>query len=214
MRHQGKKKTDEKGVRDRLLEAATALFAKKGYASTYVREIVTRAGVTKPALYYYFKNKGAIFCAILDSAVHLEKTILAEVLEMEGPVLDSLTYLYRRFYQGVIEQPDLARMINNLISGAPQGTPTYDLEQFYDRMVDAIKTIYLEGVRKGEVKEIDVDDAAILFLSLLDFCLHMDLVDPESSDLERPVRLLRIAFQGLAETGAPDHRPQSQLERS
>ncbi len=51
MRHQEeKKKTGEKGARDRLLEAATALFAERGYASTYVREIVTSAGVTKPVL--------------------------------------------------------------------------------------------------------------------------------------------------------------------
>ena len=53
MKHQRKKKTDEKGARDRLLEAATALFAEKGYAGTYVREIVTHAGVTEPVLYYY-----------------------------------------------------------------------------------------------------------------------------------------------------------------
>jgi len=35
---------------DRLLEAATALFAERGYSSTYVREIVTGAGMTKPVL--------------------------------------------------------------------------------------------------------------------------------------------------------------------
>ena len=64
MQSQRKKKTDEKGARARLLEAATALFAEKGYASTYVREIVTRAGVTKPVLYYYFKNKGGLFYSI------------------------------------------------------------------------------------------------------------------------------------------------------
>jgi hypothetical protein len=50
---------------------------------------------------------------------------------------------------------------------------------------------------------------AILVLSLLDFCLHMDLVDPESGDLERPERLLRLAFQGLAETRTPDNSTKS-----
>ena len=81
MQSQREKKTDEKGAGARLLEAATALFAEKGYASTYVREVVTRDGVTKPVLYYYFKNKGGLFCSILDSAVELQKTILGEFLE-------------------------------------------------------------------------------------------------------------------------------------
>lgn len=84
MKHQRKKKIAEKGARARLLEAATALFAEKGYASTYVREIVTRAGVTKPVLYYYFKNKGGLFCSILDSAVELQKGILGQILETQG----------------------------------------------------------------------------------------------------------------------------------
>jgi hypothetical protein len=59
------------------------------------------------------------------------------------------------------------------------------------------------------VKEANADEVAILVLSLLDFCLHMDLVDPESGDLERPERLLRLAFQGLAETRTPDNSTKS-----
>ena len=199
MQSQREKKTDEKGARARLLEAATALFAEKGYASTYVREIVTRAGVTKPVLYYYFKNKGGLFCSILDSAVELQKAILGEVLETNGRVLDRLIYLYRRMYQGVMEHQNLAMLIHSLISGTPQGAPSYDLNQYYHGMIDAIKAVYLNGVGRGEVKEANADEVAILVLSLLDFCLYMDLVDPESSDRERPERLLRLAFQGLAE---------------
>ena len=56
-------KRERKGVeagveaRERLLSGATELFASKGYAATTVREIVERAGVTKPVLYYYFRSK-------------------------------------------------------------------------------------------------------------------------------------------------------------
>jgi AcrR family transcriptional regulator len=51
-------------TRGRILETATDLFAEKGYAGTYVREIVEKAGVSKPALYYYFKSKEGLFYAI------------------------------------------------------------------------------------------------------------------------------------------------------
>jgi AcrR family transcriptional regulator len=207
--HQKKKSPDKKGARDRLLEAATALFAEKGYASTYVREIVTCAGVTKPVLYYYFKNKGALFCAILDSAILLEKTILSQVLESKGSVLERLMDLYSRFYQGVVQHENLSRVINNLISGAPQGAPPYALQKFYDHMVDVIKTVYLEGVRKREVKEEDIADVSLFLMGVLDFCLRIDLTRPDSRDPERPVRLLSLAFQGLAETRTSDHMTQS-----
>jgi AcrR family transcriptional regulator len=47
--------------RERLLETAIGMFAAKGYAGTSVREIVERAAVSKPVLYYYFKSKEGLF---------------------------------------------------------------------------------------------------------------------------------------------------------
>jgi AcrR family transcriptional regulator len=194
---QGKKKINGNNARERLLEAGTALFAERGYNGTFIREIVARAGVTKPVLYYYFKSKEGMFYTILDGASEQQGVILAEALEAPGMVLDRLIFLYRRIYEGLIENQNLFKMIHNLVFGPRQGAPDYDIEQYHRRMVDAIKTIYLEGLAQGEVKEADADQVAILVLSLLDFCLHLEYVHPESSDPERPESLLRLAFQGL-----------------
>ncbi len=38
----------------RLLESALVLFSEKGYEGASIREIIERAGVTRPVLYYYF----------------------------------------------------------------------------------------------------------------------------------------------------------------
>ena len=197
---QSKKKINGNNARERLLEAGTALFAERGYNGTFIRAIVARAGVTKPVLYYYFKSKEGMFYTILDGAAEQQEVILAEALEAPGMVLDRLIFLYRRIYEGLIENQNLFKMIHNLVFGPRQGAPDYDIEQYHRRMVDAIKTIYLEGLAQGEVKEADADQVAILVLSLLDFCLHLEYVHPESSDPERPESLLRLAFQGLGYT--------------
>jgi TetR/AcrR family transcriptional regulator len=194
---QSRKKINGNNARERLLEAGTALFGERGYAGTFVREIVDRAGVTKPMLYYYFKSKEGMFYTILDGAAEQQEVILAQALEAPGAVLDRLIYLYRRIYEGLIEHQNLFKMIYNLVFGPRQGAPDYDIDQYHRLMVDAIKTIYLEGLARGEVKEADADEVAILVLSLLDFCLHMEYVHLGSSDPERPERLLRLAFQGL-----------------
>jgi TetR/AcrR family transcriptional regulator len=194
---QSKKKIKGNNARERLLEAGTALFAERGYNGTFIREIVDRAGVTKPMLYYYFKSKEGMFYTILDGAAEQQEVILAQALEAPGAVLDRLIYLYRRIYEGLIEYQNLFKMIYNLVFGPRQGAPDYDIDQYHRRMVDAIKTIYLEGLARGEVREADADEVAILVLSLLDFCLHMEYVNLGSSDPKRPERLLRLAFQGL-----------------
>ena len=203
---QSKKKINGNNARERLLEAGTALFGERGYAGTFVREIVDRAGVTKPMLYYYFKSKEGMFYTILDGAAEQQEAILAQALEAPGAVLDRLIYLYRRIYEGLIEHQNLLKMIYNLVFGPRQGAPDYDIDQYHRRMVDAIKTIYFEGLTRGEVKEADADEVAILVLSLLDFCLHMEYVHLGSSDPERPERLLRLAFQGLGESIISDKK--------
>lgn len=50
--------------RERILQAAQALFHAQGYASTTMAQIVGALGVTKPFVYYYFRNKQEIFEAL------------------------------------------------------------------------------------------------------------------------------------------------------
>lgn len=183
--------------RERLLETAIGMFAEKGYAGTSVREIVGRAGVSKPVLYYYFKSKEGLFLDILDMAENLQKQLLSEVLKTEGNVLDRLLMLYRRVYAGIDEHRSLYKMIHGLISGPPQGAPDYDFTRYHRHMINAICEIYNAGIGRGEVKKIAAQEVAYLVLSLIDFCLHMDQVHPQSSDPQRPERLLRIAFKGI-----------------
>ncbi len=184
-------------ARERLLEAATALFAEKGYAVTTVQEIVQRAGVTKPVLYYYYGSKAGIFLAILERAERLQKAMLETVVRTPGTTLDRLLLLYRTIYRGIAEYPGLFRLVNNLLFGPPKGVPAYDYRQFHIRMVEAVGMIYGEGVARGEVVESGHEEVAMLVLGLMDFCFHRDQALREIPDSARPERLLRLAFRGL-----------------
>lgn len=193
------KRNHEPSVRKTLLLAGISLFAEKGYVSTSVREIVSLAGVTKPVLYYYFKSKEGLFQAILDWAAEEQETILEEALQKPGPALQRIVHLYRRIYQGLMENQQLFKLINHLFFGPPQGAPRYDIERFHRRMVEVIKAIYLGGLREGEVTSIDPEEATLLVLGVTDYCFHLDYLHPESMDPDRAERLLRLAFRGLSE---------------
>jgi AcrR family transcriptional regulator len=52
--------------RDEILAAAKELFLTEGYASTTIRRIADRVGVSAPALYLYFADKEAIMLALCD----------------------------------------------------------------------------------------------------------------------------------------------------
>ncbi|HEY1490635.1 MAG TPA: TetR/AcrR family transcriptional regulator [Verrucomicrobiae bacterium] len=55
-------------TRQHILRAALKHFANAGYAATSVQQIVSDAKVSKPALYYHFRDKAALFEALVNEA--------------------------------------------------------------------------------------------------------------------------------------------------
>jgi AcrR family transcriptional regulator len=56
-------------TRVRILDAARALFADRGYAGTSMRDLAEELGMTKAALYYHFPGKADILRALLEPAL-------------------------------------------------------------------------------------------------------------------------------------------------
>jgi AcrR family transcriptional regulator len=53
-------------TRTRILDAARALFAERGYAGTSMRDLADALGMTKAALYYHFPGKAEILLALVE----------------------------------------------------------------------------------------------------------------------------------------------------
>jgi len=53
-------------TRARILDAARALFADRGYAGTSMRDLAEELGMTKAALYYHFPGKAQILLALVE----------------------------------------------------------------------------------------------------------------------------------------------------
>ncbi len=53
-------------TKERILDEALTLFSEKGYANVFVGDIAERVGIKAPSLYKHFKNKQAIFDAIIE----------------------------------------------------------------------------------------------------------------------------------------------------
>lgn len=73
-------------VPQRLLAAATRLFAEQGYDRTSVQEIVEAAGVTKGALYHYFGSKDDLLHEIYGRLLRLQQERLDALAGSEAPV--------------------------------------------------------------------------------------------------------------------------------
>ena len=77
--------TKAQATRERILDAAEALFAAEGYAAVTVRQIMKRAGADVALAYYHFDSKRDLFDAVLmRRAEHLTAVRLEALDEVEG----------------------------------------------------------------------------------------------------------------------------------
>lgn len=111
---------------DRILDAAEDLFAEKGYSATSLGDVADRVGIRSPSLYNHFKNKEALYQAVLDRLLEDFSAPLAEL--DSGPltqnrVVEWLEVIVRQHHAN----PNLARLLQHAaLSGGPHTNTLID----------------------------------------------------------------------------------------
>jgi AcrR family transcriptional regulator len=98
-------------TRSRLRELALQLFAEQGYEKTSLREIAERLGVTKAALYYYFKSKEDIVRSLVEDYV-AELDELIGWAKAQPPSAASRAEIVRRYLHIVGNGTAVFRMLH------------------------------------------------------------------------------------------------------
>ena len=98
----GERLRDHTRTRQRILDAALAEFADKGYAGARVREIAQRAGVNTQLISYYFGGKEGLYNELM-ATWHRQEALMA--IE-DGSFADGIAGYLRAF----AARPELVRM--------------------------------------------------------------------------------------------------------
>jgi AcrR family transcriptional regulator len=106
--------------RELIEEAASALFAERGYAGTRLEDIAAAAGVTKQLLYQHFPSKKALHMALL--AKHRDELLtgLAQDMARPGPLAERLPHVLDRWFAYVEEHPYALAMLFRDTTGDPE----------------------------------------------------------------------------------------------
>ena len=84
--------------RELIMQSALELFYARGYDAVGVQEIVDRAGVTKPTLYYYFGSKLGLLQKLLESQYQVLDQGIEEAAKKEGNLPEVLYAVARYFF--------------------------------------------------------------------------------------------------------------------
>ena len=156
------------------MSEAVRLFARKGYDGASVREIVERAGVTKPMLYYHFGSKEGLCEAILqDGTTRLEEA-LARPNARRGAVGRLTELIYRKF-KFCTENHDLTRFVYSLLLGAPAPGAEQAVERFCSIVREALAGEIESLVTSGELAGKSAEDMVWVSMAAVNACIMAQL---------------------------------------
>jgi AcrR family transcriptional regulator len=154
----------------RIVDAATRLFARKGFYGTSIAALADAAGLTKGALYHHFESKDAIFFAVVESVRTLwDQGVARSVLH--GPdAATQLELLLDHHTRLLTENEMLCLVMSNLMLEMENVNPAYAtvLQQVYEDLTVFIERIIQNGQAAGAIRaDIDPRLAAINIVGML-----------------------------------------------
>jgi AcrR family transcriptional regulator len=185
-------------TRAKLLAAATALFAQRGYAAVGTEEIVRAAGVTRGALYHQFRDKEQLFEAVFEE-VEADTTRRIAETAIAGNDGDPLAALHAgaRAFLAVCAEPVVERIA---LRDAPAvlGWARYR-EIGFRHGLGVVRAVLEAGMAAGAIAEQPLTPLAHLLLGALDegalYIARAD--DPATARAEVEVVIGRLV-DGLA----------------
>jgi len=194
-----KQAPSDETVRERLLTCATKLFMRKGYTATTVREIVEAAGVTKPALYYYFRNKEGIYLELIRGAFAKFDALLDSSRGQRRSITETLLRFSDQVFSLFMENVGVARLMYSIYYGPPQGAPFFDFDAYHIKFQDTIRRLVNEGIRKKEFHKGNAENIMWAIIGAVNVAMEVQLLHPDMGiERKRLAGILKLIFQGIS----------------
>jgi len=141
-------------TRDRIIDAAQAIFARDGFAGAKMQEIADRVGIQRPSLFYHFKNKEALFVAAHEQVFAKIEPVFRETLAPDGDPFARLDRVSRAVLAVMGEEPDFARMVaRTSVDRHPAAVKI--VRTYLQPLVDLSVAFVRDGQRRGVFADID-----------------------------------------------------------
>jgi len=193
------KDTPNGETRQDILHAALKRFAHSGYAATSVQHIVDDAKVSKPALYYYFKDKAGLFQALVHEAHDERYRLLREAAERTTGIRAQLEELLRVLFAYFDENRELMRISFATSFAAPGEMPEdLSLSDKCERNFEFVHSLIKRAQAAGELdKRFNSRELAFGFYGQVNFYLVSHLVMPGfKMDRKAAARVVDLFLSG------------------
>jgi AcrR family transcriptional regulator len=184
------------GMRQRIIQESTILFARSGYSAISIREITKACGITKAALYYHFKDKEALIMAILTENLADFSHLVIACQAGFPTVRQQIIAFIEAIFALPVEKRAIIRLASQEMSNISPEERTHFGQLYSEQFIDPLARLMEDGMRRGELRSADPHQALWILLGMMYPFFYPGEVRP--ADLRSEINLMiTIFFEGM-----------------
>ncbi len=186
--------------RNQILDAAMPVFARLGFEHARMDDIVEASGLSKGALYWYFKSKEEIITGILRRLFTTDIEQLGGLLESEGTVSERLLLLTRFRVAGLKRLADLLPILVEFYAvTVREGRVREFISEYFGSFRELLVDLIQQGIDRGEFRPVSTVETAVTLSAIYEGLTIHWLINPKVVEWdiigEGSVRLLLEGLQ-------------------
>ena len=175
--------------KNQILAAASAVFARSGFHEARMDDIAEEVGLSKGALYLYYKSKDAIIVALLKFFFDQEMNQLRTMLQkrQQKSVRGQLMIMNHMLAEGM-------KWMSNLMPVAFEFYAIMSrrkevrlfLKDYFKEYRELLASLIQQGIEQGEFQPtVDAENLAIAITALYEGLALLWMVDPQAAQWEQ-----------------------------
>ncbi|MCB0209039.1 MAG: TetR/AcrR family transcriptional regulator [Anaerolineae bacterium] len=180
-------------TKQQIIAIASELFINNGYERTSLTDIAKQIGITKPAIYYHFESKEALFLAVVNNFLTELEIWTLTAIEADVSIKDMLQMLFHMLKntKGAMALLTGASSSNELefhtymlmfegIKLFPEVKERIDA--FYIRFINSLAERIVDAQAQGEIRpDIYADALAFQITAAIEGAFLMSILSPSIS---------------------------------
>ena len=191
-------------TRERLLDAARAVFARSGFHGASVDEIASAAGYSTGALYSNFDGKEDLFIVLMEREIDEHAREIAEAVRSRSSVSERAAGGARRWMTMIEREPDLLLLFMEFWAyGMRDAAVRPKVAERFAQMREVLTGLIADGVRDFDLElALPAEELAIAIDALADGIARQKLTDPDAVPDELMGRVLSLLFSAATRPAA------------
>jgi AcrR family transcriptional regulator len=208
-------KTTMKGetLRKSILDAASKLFIERGLSGTSMRDIAHELGMTRTAVYYYFKNKEQILKGLTEH-VTLSAKRMSEKVAARRDIDPSLALrgLVEQHAKLILSRPSEFRIVDRNEEDMPPRLRATS-EAARRRIFENFSEVIQRGIDSGRFRRVDARVAALAILGMGNWSAWWFKPGGRKTEAEIAALIADLAVHSLQEESRDGRRKATVPER-